>query len=124
MLIMDSFISANSLFIAGEMTGLPPAIINLGLFAYALIFLIVIVTGFTIWISKCYNTSIKLAILLAILSQTWYFIYFYIMIGDDSTAEDIINTFTKFVYMIMLIAAILTYGFYRQLTGKCALLGN
>lgn len=111
-----------SLFIAGETTGLPPTIISLGIFAYVLIFLIILTTGFTIWISKCYNTSIKLAIVLAILLQIWYIIYFKVMITDNSTPEEIINAFTMFVYMIVLISALLLYGLYRQVTGKCALL--
>lgn len=102
--------------------GLPPIVIQSSFILYVLIFLVIIITGFSIWISKCYNVSIKLAILLALLLQTWIMIYFYFFIGENSTLEEALNAIKTFLYLIVVITIILLYGIYKQITGKCGLL--
>lgn len=122
---------------AAEVSGVPEQVIIGSFSAYVILYLIIIITGITVWISKCYNRSIIVSILGSLMLVFWVALYggyagssLASVIEGAETEEDA-NEFVAdakqklaiFIYILVILAGLLSYGFYRQVTGKCGLFG-
>lgn len=122
---------------AAEVSGVPETVIVLSFFAYVILYLIIIMTGITVWISKCYNRSITVSILGSLVLVFWVALYGGYagssLAGAWAGAEsgedpneffaDAKQKLAIFIYLVVILAGLLSYGFYKQVTGKCGLFG-
>ena len=114
--------------IGSEASGIPVPVIYLSIYLYIILYVIIILTGLSLWISKCYNRSILISIIGSLVLGFWMVLYVrYVQssISDSNEIdlEDLKQKFAIFLWLIVILAAVLSYGFYNQVTGKCGLLG-
>ena len=122
---------------AAEVSGVPEPVIIGSFSAYVILYLIIIMTGITVWISKCYNRSIIVSILGSLMLVFWVALYggyagsSLASVIEGAETEEAANEFVAdakqklaiFIYILVILAGLLSYGFYRQVTGKCGLFG-
>lgn len=121
---------------AAEVSGVPEVVIIGSFSAYVILYLIIILTGITVWISKCYNRSITVSILGSLMLVFWVALYAGYtgssLLGAFGGAEpgdtnefaaDLKQKLAIFIYIVVILAGLLSYGFYKQVTGKCGLFG-
>ncbi len=104
-------------------SGLPEIVISSSIIIYVTLYILILGTGLSMWISKCYNKSIVISIIGSMLLMTWMYLYIqYVYTTTDlQDIEAQNNMFAIFLYLLVILAGVLSYGFYKQVTGKCGL---